>query len=91
MYKIITSTIAILLLSSCASTTNSFQTKVENRVKEKTTNKVLTKVGLGSIVKPQKTTTQKLIDVSKGKDTIENVAIDIAVDKTADSVINRVL
>ena len=91
MYKIIISITATLLLLGCASTTNGFQTKVEDRVKVKTTNKVLTKVGLGSMVKPQKTTTQKLIDVSNGKDTLENVAVDIAVDKTADSLLKNTL
>jgi len=91
MYKIITSITALLLFSGCVNTTNSLQNKVENRVKEKTTNKLLTKVGLKHIVKPKKTTTQKLIDVSKGRNTIENVAVDIAVDKTADSLLNKVL
>lgn len=90
MYKAILSITALFLLSSCATTQASFQDKVQDRVKEKTTDTLLTKVGLKHMVKPKKTTTQKLLDVSKGTNTIENVVVDIAVDKTANSLLDKV-
>lgn len=92
MYKTIIFSLGLLLFTNCASTNSStFTNKVQNSVQEKTKNRLLQKAGLGTLVKPQKTTTERLIDVAKGKNTLENVAVDIAVDSTANNLLDKAL
>jgi len=82
-----------VVLTGCASnsgvTTQGIQGKVQNRMQEKVTDKMLGKLGVPNM-KKKKTTQEKLIDVANGKTSATDMATDMVVDKAADMALEKV-
>jgi len=79
-----------VLFMGCAGTQGTnINTKVQNKLKEKSSSTLLGKVGLSSLAPKKRTNTDRIVDIATGKSTIKNEATDIIADKTADMLIKK--
>lgn len=86
------SIVATLLFAGCAGTQGSnMDSRVQNKVQQKTTSNLLGKVGLSSLAPKKRTNTDRMVDVATGKSTIQNEATDMAADRAADMLIKKAL
>jgi len=89
---LVSTVVAAVVFTGCtggSTPTADVQGKVQDRMQEKATDKMLGKVGLPGI-KKEKTTQEKIADVASGETSIEDAATDAAVDKAADMALNKV-
>jgi hypothetical protein len=67
------------------------ENKVQNKVQDRTTSALLSKVGMSSLTKRKRTNAERAVDVATGKTTVKDEAVDMVADKTANMITSKFL